>query len=92
ALCIRIAFSLVLTKKLSMLILDEPTHNLDSNAVAKLSEMLREQMPRLVEQIFVITHDKQLETAASSNLYLLTRNKDNDEATKAEMIQTAQQI
>ena len=86
ALCIRIAFALVLTKNLSMLILDEPTHNLDTNAVGKLSEMLREQLPKLVGQIFVITHDKQLETAASSNLYLLTRNKDLDEATKAEML------
>ncbi len=88
ALCIRIAFALVLTKKLSMIILDEPTHNLDSNAVTKLSEMLREEMPKLVEQIFVITHDKQLENAASSNLYLLTRNKDNDESTKVDQIQT----
>ncbi|MGI6589126.1 MAG: AAA family ATPase [Candidatus Iainarchaeum sp.] len=86
ALCIRIAFSLVLTKKLSMLILDEPTHNLDSNAVAKLSEMLREEMPKLVEQIFIITHEKNLEKAASSNLYLLKRDKDNDGATQIEDI------
>jgi exonuclease SbcC len=86
ALCIRIAFALVLTKKLSMLILDEPTHNLDSNAVGKLSEMLREEMPKLVEQIFVITHDKNLEGAASSNLYLLKRNKNDDESTKIENI------
>ncbi|MCX6803424.1 MAG: hypothetical protein NTY48_02525 [Candidatus Diapherotrites archaeon] len=88
ALCIRIAFALVLTKKLSMLILDEPTHNLDSNAVLKLSEMLREELPRLVEQIFVITHDKELESAASSNLYLLSRNKNNDEATKVDLLET----
>jgi exonuclease SbcC len=87
ALCIRMAFALVLTKKLSMLILDEPTHNLDSNAVQKLSSTLREEMPKLVEQIFVITHDKQLENAASSNLYLLTRNKDLDETTKTEQKQ-----
>jgi exonuclease SbcC len=86
ALCIRIAFALVLTKKLSMLILDEPTHNLDTNAVGKLSEMLREELPKIVEQIFVITHDKQLENAASSNLYLLTRNKNTDETTKTEML------
>jgi len=85
ALCIRIAFALVLTKQLSMLILDEPTHNLDSNAVKKLSEMLREEIPSLVEQTFVITHDKELENAASSNLYLLARNKDNDEPTKIEI-------
>jgi len=85
ALCIRIAFALVLTKQLSMLILDEPTHNLDSNAVEKLSEMLREEIPTLVEQTFVITHDKELENAASSNLYLLDRNKDSDEPTKIEI-------
>jgi DNA repair protein SbcC/Rad50 len=86
ALCIRIAFALVLTKKLSMLILDEPTHNLDSNAVSKLSEMLREKLPKLVEQIFVITHDKNLESAASCNLYLLKRDKNSDESTKVENI------
>ena len=85
ALCIRIAFALVLTKQLSMLILDEPTHNLDSNAVEKLSTMLREEIPTLVEQTFVITHDKELENAASSNLYLLNRNKDSDEPTKVEV-------
>ncbi len=84
ALCIRMAFALVLTKNLSMLILDEPTHNLDSNSVSKLSEMLREEMPKLVEQIFIITHDKQLEEAASSNLYLLYRDKNLDEATNVE--------
>ena len=86
ALCIRIAFALVLTKKLSMLILDEPTHNLDSNAISKLSEMLREKLPKLVEQIFVITHDKNLENAASCNLYLLKRDKNSDESTKVENI------
>ncbi len=88
ALCIRIAFALVLTKKLSMLILDEPTHNLDTNAVQKLSTMLRDDMPKLVEQIFIITHDKELEAAASSNLYLLSRNKDIDESTKVEELNT----
>ncbi len=87
ALCIRIAFALVLTKQLSMLILDEPTHNLDVNAVEKLSNMLREEIPTLVDQTFVITHDKQLENAASSNLYMLERNKDSDEPTKVEVME-----
>jgi DNA repair protein SbcC/Rad50 len=87
ALCIRIAFALVLTKQLSMLILDEPTHNLDSNAIEKLSEMLRDSLPGLVEQIFVITHDKQLESAASSKLYMLNRNKDLDESTNIEVLE-----
>ncbi len=88
AICIRIAFSLVLTKQLSMLILDEPTHNLDSNSIEKLSKMLRDDLPKLVDQIFVITHEKELETASSAKIYLLNRNKDIDEATKIEEILT----
>ncbi|MFA5357418.1 MAG: AAA family ATPase [archaeon] len=86
AICIRIAFALVLTKKLSMLILDEPTHNLDTNAVEKLGKMLRDDLPKIIEQIFVITHDKQLENAASGKIYLLKRNKAADEATRIEKI------
>ncbi len=81
AICIRIAFSLVLAQNLSWLILDEPTHNLDAQAVSVLSEMMKTHLPELVEQIFVITHDKQMEKAASASLYLLERDKDNDGTT-----------
>jgi len=75
ALTLRIALSLVLTKHLSWLILDEPTHNLDSTAVKTFAEMLREHLPSLVDQIFVITHDKELEKAATASLYFLERDK-----------------
>jgi len=81
AICIRIAFSLVLTRNLSWIILDEPTHNLDTAAVSSLSRMMRENLPELIEQIFVITHDKEMEKAASGSLYLLKRNKAIDEPT-----------
>lgn len=86
AICIRIAFALVLTKQLSIFILDEPTHNLDKNTIKQLTQMLKNSLPELVEQIFVITHEKELENAATSNLYLLERNKDLDEATKIELM------
>jgi exonuclease SbcC len=86
AITIRIAISLVLAKRLSWIILDEPTHNLDSAAVEALARMLKEHLPELVEQIFIITHDKELEKAASSTVYLLNRNKDLDEATKPELL------
>ncbi len=86
AICIRIAFALVLTKQLSIFILDEPTHNLDKNAITRLSEMLNNSLPELVEQIFVITHEKEMEKAATSTLYELQRNKDLDEATKIEVL------
>ena len=82
ALCIRIAFSLVLTQNLSWLILDEPTHNLDENAVRVLSEMLCSHLPSIVEQIFIITHDKEMEKAASATLYEMQRDKDAGGATK----------
>ena len=75
AICIRIAFSLVLTQNLSWLILDEPTHNLDAKSVKELSKMMKEHLPELVEQIFVITHDSEMEKAASATLYLLERDK-----------------
>ena len=82
AICIRMAFSFVLTRNLSWIILDEPTHNLDSLAVKELSSMLRSHLPELVDQIFVITHDKEMEKAASSNIYVFERDKDSNGATK----------
>ena len=78
AICIRVAFSLVLTQNLSWLILDEPTHNLDKNAVMELSKMMKEHLPNLVEQIFVITHDPEMEKAASGECYEIERDKEND--------------
>jgi DNA repair exonuclease SbcCD ATPase subunit len=82
ALTLRIALSLVLTQNLSWLILDEPTHNLDTGTVKQLSGMMRQHLPELVEQIFVITHDKEMEKAASAMLYFLERNKGEDGVTK----------
>ncbi len=82
ALTIRIAISLVLTQNLSWLILDEPTHNLDTETVNGLSRMMKSRLPELVGQIFIITHDPLMEKAASSNLYILERDKAADGVTK----------
>lgn len=82
AVTIRIALSLVLTQNLGWLILDEPTHNLDVNAVRALAGMMREHLPELVEQVFIITHDKLMEEAASSSVYLLERDKSEDGVTR----------
>ena len=59
-LALRIAFSLAFMPNLRWLILDEPTHNLDANAVEKLAEILRERSHLFAEQVFVITHDERL--------------------------------
>ncbi|MFH1448344.1 MAG: hypothetical protein ABIG39_05765 [Candidatus Micrarchaeota archaeon] len=83
-LALRIAFAMVLVPNLKWLILDEPTHNLDDEAVRSLSTALYERIPEIVEQIFVITHDETLKDAASGTLYRISRNKEQNEPSKAE--------
>ena len=78
ALCIRMAFSLVLTQNLGWLILDEPTHNLDSAAVRELSATLKNHVPELVPQLFIITHDNEMQKAASGTLYRIERDKEQN--------------
>ncbi len=82
ALTMRIAVSLVLTQNLGWIILDEPTHNLDANAVKELGETMAGHLPQLIGQIFIITHDKEMENAASGKLYTLEREKEKDGETK----------
>ena len=86
ALALRIAFSLVLAPQLRWLILDEPTHNLDQNAVEDLAETLRERIGEFVDQVFLITHDEKLENAVTGSLYRLEREKEKDGVTKVTMI------
>jgi len=81
-LALRVAFSLALAPNLSWLVLDEPTHNLDGTSIDLLGETLRERLPSLIEQIFLITHEERLESAVSGQLYKLERNKELDEATR----------
>lgn len=81
-LALRIALSLVLARNLSWLVLDEPTHNLDRRAIQELSKTLKEHLPEIVEQIFIITHEPELEKAASGHFYRLERNKEEDEPTR----------
>ena len=82
SLALRIAFSLVLTQNLSWLVLDEPTHNLDKQTISELAITLKEHLPEIVDQIFLITHETELEKAASGKLYRLERNKEEDGSTK----------
>ncbi len=82
AITIRIALSLVLAQNLSWIILDEPTHNLDVLAVEEFSKMLKAHLPEFVEQVFIITHDKEMEKAATSRVYIMERDKKEDGITK----------
>jgi DNA repair protein SbcC/Rad50 len=85
-LALKVAFSVVLAPHLSMLVLDEPTHNLDNNSVKSLCEILREKLPKIIKQVVVITHDENLKEGANGQLYIFNRNKDEHEPTKIEKI------
>jgi exonuclease SbcC len=87
AITIRIALSLVLTQNLGWIMLDEPTHNLDANSVNRLAETLGIYLPQIIEQIFIITHDKEMENAASGKLYIFEREKEEDGPTKINNIE-----
>lgn len=83
-LAMRIAFASVLAPNLSWLILDEPTHNLDREAVASLALALSGEIPKMVEQTIVITHEPGLREAATARVYTLSRDKASMEATHVE--------
>ncbi|MBI2546947.1 MAG: SMC family ATPase [Candidatus Aenigmarchaeota archaeon] len=78
ALTLRIAFSLVLAPQLRILVLDEPTANLDENGISKLAETLRDRTGEFLDQIFIITHEPRLEEAITGSGYRLDRDKSGD--------------
>ena len=86
-LALRIAFSLVLAPQLKILILDEPTANLDSRAITELATTLRERINEFMDQTFLITHERELENAVTGNAYRIERDKINDGVTMIKKIQ-----
>ena len=81
-LAMRIAFSLVLAPNIKWLILDEPTHNLDRQAVQKMVEIFGETLPKIIDQVFIITHEDLLKEVNGSNVYILNRDKAQDKETE----------
>lgn len=84
-LAMRIAFSLVLAPNIKWLILDEPTHNLDQQAVHKMVDIFGETLPKIIDQVFIITHEDLLKEVNGSNVYVLNRDKGADRETEAFM-------
>jgi DNA repair exonuclease SbcCD ATPase subunit len=82
ALALRIAFSRAFLPNLRLLILDEPTHNLDANAISQFSEILREKMSLFAEQVFIITHEDRISEGVTGSIYRLERDKENDGVTR----------
>ncbi len=82
SLTLRIALSMILVPNLKLLVLDEPTHNLDSQAIESFIDVIGNTLPNIIEQIFVITHDENLKQMNSANIYILDRDKNNNKPTK----------
>ncbi len=91
-LALRIAFSLVLAPQLRMLVLDEPTANLDAQSIDILADVLRERITKLVEQCFLVTHDEKLKEAVSGFCYEFSRDKSKDEVTSVMLVSSPTQI
>ncbi len=86
ALTLRVALAMVLVPKLSWLILDEPTHNLDSNAVRSLADALAFRVPEVVDQVLLITHEEQFMGSDFATTYRLLRDKEKGAATLVEEV------
>jgi exonuclease SbcC len=83
-LAMRVAFALVLVPNLKWLILDEPTHNIDQQGIGRFVSVFNEKLPKIVEQIFIITHDEQLKQVSNGKVYMFSRNKGENGETVAE--------
>ena len=71
SLAVKISFARVLAPNLNMLILDEPTHNLDETAVRNFINVLNEKISEHIDQMFIITHDERLAESASKVVKLV---------------------
>ena len=83
-LALRVAFSMVLVPNLKWIILDEPTHNIDEDGIKRFVELFNDKLPKIVDQIFIITHDELLKQSVNSNIYVLARDKGNGGSTVVE--------
>ena len=87
AIALRIAISAIKNRELGWLLLDEPTHNLDSDSAQALAKFLNK-LPEtgLFKQIIVITHEETFSTAATGTTYIFTRDKAKGSPTKWEVV------
>ncbi|MBD3389739.1 hypothetical protein GF415_02170 [Candidatus Micrarchaeota archaeon] len=86
SLTLRIALSTVLTPGVGWMMLDEPTHNLDRDAVHALSEALENKVPQIIPQSFVITHEEDLISSGFARSYKFSRDKESLGPTRVEAI------
>jgi exonuclease SbcC len=86
AIALRITLAMVLAPQLSWIVLDEPTHNLDENGIEKLSSLIRERLPGLIEQFVIVTHDNRLMSSGNGNVFQFLREKSGNDPTSVEKV------
>ncbi len=86
AIALRISLAIVLTQNINLLVLDEPTHNLDANAINILSQAIEKTLPSLINQFFIITHEESLMGANFTKAYQFRREKTSTDPTVVEEI------
>jgi exonuclease SbcC len=86
AIALRITLAMVLAPQLSWIVLDEPTHNLDENGIEKLSSLIGERLPDLIEQFVIVTHDSRLMSSGNGNVFRFSREKSGNDPTSVEKI------
>ena len=77
SLTLRMALSTILTPEIGWMMLDEPTHNLDKDAVHTLSEALENKVPEIIPQAIVITHEENLISSEFARSYKFSRDKES---------------
>ncbi len=82
SIVLRIALSVVLAPYMKILILDEPTHNLDSNTIDNLTEIFRTKVIDLLDQVIIVTHDERLVQAGTGRLYEFIRGAGKKDPTE----------
>ncbi len=87
ALVMRLSLTFTLSPELEVLMLDEPTHNMDSSAVEELAETLRENSNDLIKQLLIVTHDSSLESAATGDLYRFEKKNTEEGLTETEKVE-----
>lgn len=86
ALVLRIALAAYLVPNLSLIILDEPTHNLDKDAVKTLADVIQNKLPSLVDQCIVITHDENMIGLAFGTIYKIERDKNQNQPSSVKLL------
>ncbi len=73
-LTMRLSMSLLLTRDLRFILLDEPTHNMDDSAISLFSEILRTRVGDYASQVIIITHEEKMESAVTGSFYVLEKS------------------